>query len=73
MSKLILVFNLPEEESESRYATEGHRYFCTLWDLDTKLRNTIKYEEMPEERRRALQEARNWLYDILEEHGLVLE
>ena len=47
MSKLILKFNMPEEETEANFALKGGEYFVVLHDLDQKLREITKYENNP--------------------------
>ena len=44
MSKAILEFTLPEEQSEYNAATDGIDNFNTLWDLDQKMRGFLKYQ-----------------------------
>ena len=47
MSKLILKFKMPEEETEANFALKGGEYFVVLYDLDQKLREITKYENNP--------------------------
>ena len=47
MSKLILKFKMPEEETEANFALKGGEYFVVLYDLDQKLRDITKYENNP--------------------------
>ena len=47
MSKLILKFKMPEEETEANFALKGGEYFVVLHDLDQKLREITKYENNP--------------------------
>ena len=47
MSKLILKFKMPEEETEANFALKGGEYFVVLHDLDQKLRDITKYENNP--------------------------
>ena len=47
MSKLILKFDMPEEEAEANFALKGGEYFAVLHDLDQKLRDITKYSNNP--------------------------
>lgn len=47
MSKLILKFKMPEEETEANFALKGGEYFVVLHDIDQKLREILKYENNP--------------------------
>jgi sulfatase maturation enzyme AslB (radical SAM superfamily) len=47
MSKLILKFNLPEEETEANFALKGGEYFLVLHDFYQKLRHITKYGNNP--------------------------
>jgi hypothetical protein len=47
MSKLILKFNMPEEETEANFALKGGEYFLILHDLYEKLRHITKYGNNP--------------------------
>jgi hypothetical protein len=44
MAKVILEFDAVEEALEARTAIDGSKWKSLVWDLDQKLRNTIKYE-----------------------------
>lgn len=44
MAKITLEFDAIEEAQEARDAINGGRWKALVWDLDQKLRNTIKYE-----------------------------
>lgn len=44
MGKIILEFDSVEEAQEARTALDGNKWKSLVWDLDQKLRNTIKYE-----------------------------
>ena len=43
MAKIILEFDGIEESQDARTALDGMRWKNSMWDLDQKLRNTIKY------------------------------
>ena len=47
MSKLILKFKMPKQETEANLALKGGEYFVVLHDLYQKLREITKYENNP--------------------------
>ena len=47
MSKLILKFKMPKQETEANLALKGGEYFVVLHDLDQKLRDITKYGNNP--------------------------
>ena len=47
MSKLILKFDIPKEETQANFALKGGEYFAVLHDLDYKLRDITKYNNNP--------------------------
>jgi hypothetical protein len=47
MTKLILKFNLPEEEAEANFALKGGEYFLVLHKFYQKLRDITKYGNNP--------------------------
>ena len=46
MSTTILKFKVPEENDELYYAQHGAAYYSALFELDQKLRNMAKYENI---------------------------
>ena len=47
MSKVILEFNMPEEETEANFALQGESYAYVLKNLDQRLRDIAKYNNNP--------------------------
>ena len=47
MSKLILKFKMPKQETEANFALKGGEYFVVLYYLYQKLREITKYENNP--------------------------
>ena len=70
MPKAILQFNLPEERHEFEVASNGQNYLSALHDLDNYLRSKLKYEELPDQVREALQSTRDELHVILLDNGV---
>jgi hypothetical protein len=64
--KATLAFTLPEEREEFKDATEGSRWKGVAYDLDTWLRNEIKYQESKQvASQELLQKIRDQLYRYL--------
>jgi hypothetical protein len=47
MSKLILKFDIPEEERAAQFAVQGESYAYALKNLDQELRKIVRYENNP--------------------------
>lgn len=71
MPKVIMEFNLPEEQDEFDLARQGSGLNSTLWEFDNYLRSRLKYEELSDEVHAALQAARNKLHEIKNEYGVI--
>lgn len=65
--KAILEFQLPEDNDEHFAAINGSKYRDVISSLDNKLRNKQKYQDINEI---SIEDARNLIYETLEEHGL---
>lgn len=59
-----LIFKLPEEEVEFRDAQKGGEYSAYAHEYDDYLRSRLKYEELSDEVRQALQGARDKLHEL---------
>ena len=71
--KATLTFDLPQESTEHRLALNGAGYYAALVDLDNRIRDNMKYEEMDTRERRRLELVRDWLNESLSTHGVTLE
>lgn len=67
--KATLEFTLPEETDEHRHALEGSRWQNVVWELDQWLRSKEKHEGVHTV---TVEEARNKIYEIINDDGLVL-
>lgn len=65
-------FSLPEEEEVHRHALRGVDYHGTLWDVDQRLRDWLKYGHEFKSADEALGEARRALHEIMEARGVKL-
>lgn len=74
--KATLEFNLPEEKVEYQFATQGADWYTVLWNLDSELRDCIKYEQSlggAHVDHRTVDAVRDRLFEILIEFNLTLE
>jgi len=61
--KSTLTFNLPEEQEELNHALNAVAYIAALQEIDNYLRGRLKYEELEQPVREALQAARDYLHN----------
>lgn len=66
-SLLIEVGDDPDEEAQLEDYLKGPKWKWVIWNYSERLRSLIKYEDKSQ-----LQEARDLLYDCLEEYDLDL-
>ena len=69
MSKVILEFNTPEENSELQDALHGIKYKYVLTDLDEELRKLYKYEDQKDI---SIEKVRQMIYELLNDRDLSL-
>jgi len=67
-----LTFTLPEEQEEFYHAAKGADWRMVVEDMDAHLRSKLKYEDLPEDVDKALDEARQRLHEFVAERGLSL-
>ena len=60
--KGILEFNLPEDSDDFKNASNVNTILNILWDVDNRLRASIKHGELSEETIRELEEVRDLIY-----------
>ena len=74
--KATLKFNLPEEQTEFNFATQGSDWWNVCWDMDQWLRQQYKYmpdEEYSQEKLEAYVEVRDKLLELINNNGLDLD
>lgn len=73
MSKGKLTFKLPEERSEFEHAYNGPKWRAMVQQLDNRLRDELKYNDVLSiERREAYEHARQLIQRGLDENNLQL-
>lgn len=67
-----LEFNLPEEQSDFKLASNATSWYLVAWDMDQYLRDKIKYPEdtKSDEYYEALEQVRKEFWDIMTHRGL---
>ena len=73
--KAKLTFDLPEEQSEFNFATQGSDWWNVCWEMDQWLRSQTKHapDSMSEDTYRAYEECRNQLREFINERSLNLD
>ncbi|NWJ57779.1 hypothetical protein HX858_08580 [Marine Group I thaumarchaeote] len=69
--KVILEFNLPEEEEQFNAANKGMDWALLTWDMDNILRDKLKYGKLLPNTRAELEEIRDTLNEMLVDKGLI--
>ena len=70
----ILKFNLPEDQEDFNIALDGGKWALSMFELNQWLRSQIKHppEGMSDDTYKAFEDARDQLYEILNENQLRL-
>ena len=71
--KAQLTFNLPEDHEEFTDAVNGNAYKAVIFQIDQWMRSQIKHQEMIDECRMKLADARAELREIMNEHNVNYE
>ncbi len=73
--KAKLEFNLPQEQIEFNDCLNGNSYKSILRELDTYLRNKIKYNDdtLNNDEIGMCEKIRDTLYTLIEEHNVTIE
>jgi hypothetical protein len=71
--KAKLTFNLPEDQAEFDFATQGGKMYSALHELSQELRTLWKYEELNEQEWDMVERIRNKFYEILDDHQIKLD
>ena len=67
-----LTFNLPEETEEHQAALDGQKWKSSIKDLDQHFRDKLKYGHTLDSADKALEYARQIIYETLAVEGLSL-
>jgi hypothetical protein len=70
MPLALLVYDLPEEREEFEQAQRSGRYQAALGTLFNKLRDKIRYAEIPDEERALYERVQEWLSDACDQYDV---
>jgi hypothetical protein len=74
MGKVTIEFDTNEEATDIKDALDGYKWRNTVWEIDSHLRNFIKYEEgVPPDVKDAYENLREKIRDILNDNQLTME
>lgn len=74
MAKVILEFDFHEEETNIKDALDGYKWRRVVWEIDTKLRNELKYnEKLNKQVRKELENLRSTIRNIISDNELTME
>jgi len=71
--KATIEFNLPEDQAEFEFATQGSKMYNALWEISQELRTLWKYEELDEKEWDMVERIRNKFFEILEDNQINLD
>ena len=73
--KAILEFNLPEDQIEFEFTTNGSKWWNVCWDMDQWLRGNIKHapDSMSDDEYKTYKLCRNKLRLLIDDSGLNLD
>jgi hypothetical protein len=66
--KATIEFNLPEDQEDFNYATNGFNYYHALWEMDQWLRSEYKYNGKEE-----MYEVREKLREIITDNNVKID
>ncbi len=69
--KAILEFELPEDKKNFDAASRGMDWALVVWDMDQIMHKKVKYAELTDDSRLAIEELRLTMSDMLINRGLL--
>ena len=69
--KVILEFELPRDKKKFDVVSKGMDWALVVWDMDQIMHKKVKYSELPDEARSAIDELRLTMSDMLINRGLL--
>jgi hypothetical protein len=70
--KVILKYNVPEDEYDYRMAVDGHKYYSFIVDFYNFLRNKVKYEQLSEADRSVYEDVYEHFHNEIRENEINL-
>jgi hypothetical protein len=73
--KAVLEFNLPEDQTDFEFATQGNKWWSVAWNMDQWLRSQIKYtpDGITDDELEAFEECREKLRELIGDYNLNLD
>lgn len=71
MPKVVIEFNLPEENEEFQLHIKGKTYWAVIHKLMQDYRQDLKYANLSEDERKTIERNRSFLFELLEEEGVI--
>ena len=71
--KATIEFNLPDDQAEFDFATQGSNMYSALWDISQELRKLWKYEELSDQEWKMVERIRDKFHEILDDHQIKLD
>lgn len=68
-----LKFDLPEDDCNHKIAVHSMDFALTCWETDQKLRSWLKYGHEFKNADEALEETRELLHEVMNDHGINLD
>ena len=69
--KVILEFELPRDKKKFDVVSKCMDWALVVWDMDQIMHKKVKYSELPDEARLAIEELRLTMSDMLINRGLL--
>jgi hypothetical protein len=73
MPKVTIEFNTIDEQHELELCINASKWYSVVWDYSEYLRTKIKYGELSDDAYKAIEEATQKLYELLNDEGLKLD
>lgn len=70
--KMIMEFNLPEDQEEMTTAMNGMKYRISIEEFENHMRSRLKYGHLTAEETLILEDLRSKFFEILHQNGVTL-
>ena len=71
--KAVLQYDLPEDETDYKNAVNGWRWRRVVEEMDSRLRDKLKYDTLPDPLYDEIQHVRDGLFELLHDFNLTLD
>ena len=70
--KATIEFNLPEDQNNYKWATNGYNYFSVLYNFREYLRNKLKHEDLSDDRIFVVEQIQSDFLQMLYDEEVIL-